>query len=75
MSGDSAVTRVLAVDDHRLNRHGIAGLIATQSDLRGHSSVATSLRYAHLAPEQRREAHVVCGAIEHTVGTQNARTV
>src|SRR5271167_132146 len=34
MSSDSAVIRILAVDDHRLIRQGIAGLVATQSDMR-----------------------------------------
>ena len=34
MSTDSAVIRILAVDDHRLIRQGIAGLVATQPDMR-----------------------------------------
>lgn len=34
MSGDSEVIRILTVDDHLLIRRGIAGLIATQSDMR-----------------------------------------
>src|SRR6202158_3153166 len=34
MSNDSAAIRILAVDDHRLIRQGIAGLVATQSDMR-----------------------------------------
>ena len=34
MSNDSAVIRILAVDDHRLIRRGIADLVATQSDMR-----------------------------------------
>ena len=34
MSSDSDVIRILAADDHRLIRQGIAGLVATQSDMR-----------------------------------------
>src|SRR6202158_705319 len=34
MSNDSAAIRILAVDDHRLIRQGITGLVATQSDMR-----------------------------------------
>jgi DNA-binding NarL/FixJ family response regulator len=34
MSTDPPVIRILAVDDHRLIRQGIAGLVATQSDMR-----------------------------------------
>ena len=34
MSGDANLIRVLVVDDHPVVRQGIAGLIATQSDLR-----------------------------------------
>lgn len=34
MSSEPAVIRILAVDDHRLIRQGIAGLVATQSDMR-----------------------------------------
>ena len=34
MSSDSDVIRILAVDDHRLIRRGIAGLVATQADMR-----------------------------------------
>ncbi len=34
MSNDSAVIRILTVDDHRLIRRGIADLVATQSDMR-----------------------------------------
>jgi DNA-binding NarL/FixJ family response regulator len=34
MSSDPALIRILAVDDHRLIRQGIAGLVATQSDMR-----------------------------------------
>ena len=34
MSSDSDVIRILTVDDHRLIRRGIAGLVATQSDMR-----------------------------------------
>ena len=30
MSSDSAVIRILTVDDHRLIRRGIAGLVAAQ---------------------------------------------
>ena len=33
MSSDPPVIRILAVDDHRLIRQGIAGLIATQPDM------------------------------------------
>jgi len=38
----------------RLVQHGVP--LNTVRDLLGHSSVAMSLRYAHLAPDQRREA-------------------
>ena len=38
----------------RLVQHGVP--LNTVRDLLGHSSVGTSLRYAHLAPDQRREA-------------------
>jgi site-specific recombinase XerD len=47
--------------DH-LRRHFASRLVQigvplnTVRDLLGHSSVAMSLRYAHLAPDQRREA-------------------
>jgi len=34
MSSDFAVIRILTVDDHRLIRRGIAGLVAAQSDMR-----------------------------------------
>src|SRR5271169_123074 len=34
MSSDSDVINILTVDDHRLIRRGIAGLVATQSDMR-----------------------------------------
>jgi DNA-binding NarL/FixJ family response regulator len=34
MSSDFALIRILAVDDHRLIRQGISGLVATQSDMR-----------------------------------------
>src|SRR5271157_4829515 len=34
MSSDSAVIRILTVDDHRLIRQGIAGLVAAQLDMR-----------------------------------------
>src|SRR5271165_1831982 len=34
MSSDSDVIRILAVDDRRLIRRGIAGLVATQADMR-----------------------------------------
>src|SRR5271167_3095832 len=34
MSSDSAIIRILTVDDHRLIRRGIADLVATQSDMR-----------------------------------------
>jgi DNA-binding NarL/FixJ family response regulator len=34
MSADPTLIRILSVDDHRLIRQGIAGLIATQSDMR-----------------------------------------
>lgn len=34
MSNDSDSIRILTVDDHRLIRQGIAGLVATQSDMR-----------------------------------------
>src|SRR5271165_41076 len=34
MSSDSAVIRILTVDDHRLIRRGIAGLVAAQLDMR-----------------------------------------
>ena len=34
MSSDPALIRILAVDDHRLIRQGIAGLVAAQSDMR-----------------------------------------
>jgi integrase len=38
----------------RLMQHGVP--LNTVRDLLGHSSIAMSLRYAHLAPDQRREA-------------------
>src|SRR5213082_3407557 len=38
----------------RLVQHGAP--LNTVRDLLGHSSVGMSLRYAHLAPDQRREA-------------------
>ena len=38
----------------RLVQHGVP--LNTVRDLPGHSSIAMSLRYAHLAPDQRREA-------------------
>ena len=38
----------------RLVQHGVP--LNTVRDLLGHSSVQMSLRYAHLAPDQRREA-------------------
>ncbi len=38
----------------RLVQHGVP--LNTVRDLLGHSSIAMSLRYAHLAPDQRREA-------------------
>jgi len=38
----------------RLVQHGVP--LNTVRDLLGHSSVGMSLRYAHLAPDQRREA-------------------
>jgi len=38
----------------RLVQHGVP--LNTVRDLLGHSSVAMSLRYAHLATDQRREA-------------------
>ena len=47
---------------HDLRHHFASRLVQcgvplnTVRDLLGHSSVATSLRYAHLAPDQRREA-------------------
>jgi DNA-binding NarL/FixJ family response regulator len=34
MSSDPTLIRILAVDDHRLIRQGIAGLVATQPDMR-----------------------------------------
>src|SRR5215470_1125493 len=34
MSNDLSTIRILAVDDHRLLRQGIAGLVATQPDMR-----------------------------------------
>jgi DNA-binding NarL/FixJ family response regulator len=34
MSGDQAPIRILTVDDHRLIRQGIAGLVAVESDMR-----------------------------------------
>ena len=34
MSTEAPVIRILTVDDHRLIRQGIAGLVATQSDMR-----------------------------------------
>jgi DNA-binding NarL/FixJ family response regulator len=34
MSNDLSTIRILAVDDHRLIRQGIAGLVATQPDMR-----------------------------------------
>ena len=34
MSNDSAAIHILAVDDHRLIRQGIAGLVGAQSDMR-----------------------------------------
>jgi DNA-binding NarL/FixJ family response regulator len=34
MSSDPTIIRILAVDDHRLIRQGIAGLVATQPDMR-----------------------------------------
>jgi DNA-binding NarL/FixJ family response regulator len=34
MSGDQAPIRILTVDDHRLLRQGIAGLVAVESDMR-----------------------------------------
>jgi len=47
---------------HDLRHHFASRLVQlgvplnTVRDLLGHSSVAISLRYAHLAPDQRREA-------------------
>jgi len=47
---------------HDLRHYFASGLVQvgvplnTVRDLLGHSSVAMSLRYAHLAPDQRREA-------------------
>src|SRR6266478_9463231 len=38
----------------RLVQHGVP--LNTVRDLLGHSTVGMSLRYAHLAPDQRREA-------------------
>jgi len=38
----------------RLVQHGVP--LNTVRDLLGHSSIGMSLRYAHLAPDQRREA-------------------
>jgi site-specific recombinase XerD len=38
----------------RLVQHGVS--LNTVRDLLGHSTVGMSLRYAHLAPDQRREA-------------------
>jgi DNA-binding NarL/FixJ family response regulator len=34
MSSDPTLIRILAVDDHRLIRQGIAGLVATQADMK-----------------------------------------
>ena len=38
----------------QLVQHGVP--LNTVRDLLGHSSIAMSLRYAHLAPDRRREA-------------------
>ena len=34
MSAESKLIRIMAVDDHPLLRHGIAGLVATQPDMK-----------------------------------------
>jgi DNA-binding NarL/FixJ family response regulator len=40
MSTEAPVIRILTVDDHRRNRQGIAGLVATQTDMRVNAEAA-----------------------------------
>jgi DNA-binding NarL/FixJ family response regulator len=47
MSGDAELIRILTVDDHRLIREGVAGLVATEPDMRVVAEAANGREALH----------------------------